>query len=520
MRKYSAALRIISVILIAVSVILYTIFARSGTIIFITFFTGIIILISNSIFRYYQTGIEGHRRAARSRAAITLSVIIYIIIIILLQVTSARHNIKYDTTANKRFSLSPQTKKVLNGINEEIKITCFFSETAEEKSASEDLFKEYTYLNNNIKYQFINPDRDPMSARRYGIDSFGITVVESANGREKIKQITENSLTNAIYRATQIDKKNIYFTIGHGEKSVKNTQNNGISALAQALKSENYNINELPLATNTAVPSDCEVLIVAGPTRDILAPEKDLIDIYLKGGGNALFLIDPVISIPRITDIVSFYGIVIDNNVIVDRLGVLTSGTYLTPVINRYSDHPITRGFKYFSFFPQARSISKADDPGEDYEVNAICFTNKKAYGERDIDLILNGKTRFDEGIDKPGPLSLAATSRVLAKEKFGGYTKQNRTPRIAVYGDSDFLTNKIINLYGNRDLIMNTLNWLARERDLVSIRPENQLVQPVLLTMIEGRLVFWLSAVVMPALIAIIGSITLARKRRNSESN
>ncbi|MDZ7859990.1 MAG: GldG family protein [Candidatus Krumholzibacteriota bacterium] len=520
MRKYSAALRIISVILIAVSATLYTIFARSETIIFITFFTGIVILISNSIFRYYQTGIEGHKRAARSRTAITLSVIMYIIIIVLLQVTSARHNIKYDTTANKRFSLSPQTKKVLGGINEEIKITCFFSETADEKSAHEDLLKEYTYLNNNIKYQFINPDRDPMSARRYGIDSFGITVVESARGREKIKQISENNITNAIYRATHINKKNIYFTVGHGEKSVKNTENNGISALAQALKSENYRIKELPLATSTAVPSDCEVLIVAGPTKDILAAEKDLIASYLKSGGNALFLVDPVISLPRIADIVSFYGIEIDNNVIVDRLGVLTSGTYLTPVINRYSDHPITKGFKYFSFFPQSRSISISHDPGEKYKVNAICFTNKKAYGERDIDLILKGKTRFDEGTDKPGPLSLAATSRVLTDGKSAGFTKQNRTPRIAVYGDSDFLTNKIINLYGNRDLIMNTLSWLSREKNLVSIRPENQLVQPVLLTMIEGRLVFWLSAVVMPALIAIIGSITLARRRRKSESN
>ncbi|MCD6379387.1 hypothetical protein J7M07_02940, partial [bacterium] len=167
-----------------------------------------------------------------------------------------------------------------------------------------------------------------------------------------------------------------------------------------------------------------------------------------------------------------------------------------------------------------ARSISKSMNADKQFNVTSIFYTNKKAYGETDIDMILNGKTRFDEGIDKQGPISLAVTSESIHNKKTNTSTKQDRTARIAVYGDSDFLANKILNLYGNMDLIMNTINWLAADDNLISIRPKNNLIQPVLLTMVEGRIVFWLSTIVMPALIAIIGAIILSRKKRNSESS
>ncbi len=520
MRKHLRTLQILSLILIAAGVTLYTIFARNDAIILIAFLAGLIVFVSCSIFAYHLTVKEGLRRAARSKITITLSVILFTLIIVLFQTISARHNIKYDTTANKRFSLSPQTKQILSKIDKKIKITCFFKDTSKEKPPAEDLLAEYTYLNSRIEYEFINPDRDPIAAHRYNIDSFGITVVESDESREIINEISESKITNAIYRATRIRQKNIIFSAGHGEKSITDTKDSGISDLFEALESENYRVAEFPLTAERIPLSNCDVLVLAGPTKDILPLEEKLISLYLREGGKALFLIDPLIDVPRIADIVSSYGIRIENSVIIDRLGMLTSGTYLTPVVNRYSSHPITKGFKYFSFFPQARSISKSDNPDNNFEVYTICYTNKKAYGETDLARILDGKTRFEEGIDIAGPISLAAVSASLHGKNSGVSPKHIRTTRIAVYGDSDFTANKIINLYGNRDLILNTINWLAIDENLVSIRPKNDLVQPVLLTMIEGRIVFWLSAIVMPALIALIGAVTLARRKKYSESS
>jgi ABC-type uncharacterized transport system involved in gliding motility auxiliary subunit len=499
---------------------MYTVFARNDIIILIVFFAGVIILISCLIFSYKQTEIEGYRRATRSRISITLSVTLFTLILVLFQTISIRHNFKYDTTKNKRFSLSPQTKKILGNLNENIKITSFLKDTSKEKPADEDLFKEYNYLNNNIEYEFINPDRDPMAAHRYNIDSFGTTIVESNKSRERINEISENIITNAIYRVTHMNQKNIYLTTGHGEKSIYDTKNNGISDLAEALRSENYRIISLSLVTKKTAPDNCDILVLAGPTKDILPIEKEIISAYLKNGGKVLFLIDPIVKVPRIADIASEYGIKIENTVIVDRLGVLTSGTYLTPVINRYSDHPITKGFKYFSFFPQARSISKSENADKQFDVTSIFYTNKKAYAETDLNMILNGKTRFEEGVDKQGPISLAATSELARDKKHDIPITHILSPRIAVYGDSDFLTNKILNLYGNKDLILNTINWLAIDSNLISIRPKSNLIQPVLLTMVEGRLVFWLSTIVIPALVGIIGAITLSRKKKNSGSS
>ncbi|MCD6380351.1 Gldg family protein, partial [bacterium] len=161
MRKYLRTLQILSVILIIASITIYTVFARNDIIILIAFFAGVIILFSCLIFSYLQTEKEGQRRASRSKISITLSVILFALSLVLFQTISVRHNIKYDTTGNKRFSLSPQTKKILGDLNENIKITSFLKDTSKEKPADEDLFKEYIYLNNKIEYEFINPDRDP-----------------------------------------------------------------------------------------------------------------------------------------------------------------------------------------------------------------------------------------------------------------------------------------------------------------------------------------------------------------------
>jgi ABC-type uncharacterized transport system involved in gliding motility auxiliary subunit len=88
---------------------------------------------------------------------------------------------------------------------------------------------------------------------------------------------------------------------------------------------------------------------------------------------------------------------------------------------------------------------------------------------------------------------------------------------RVALFGDSDFASNKILDLYGNRDLIMNTINWLTRRENLITIRPRDNLVQPVLLTMQQGRLVFWLSIALLPGLVIIAGIWVLARKRKSA---
>jgi len=93
---------------------------------------------------------------------------------------------------------------------------------------------------------------------------------------------------------------------------------------------------------------------------------------------------------------------------------------------------------------------------------------------------------------------------------------KEELTSRIVVFGDSDFAANSDLKLSGNRDLILNSLNWLAEDEDLISIRPVDNINQPVLLSTRQGRVVFWLSLVALPAIFAVAGILIELGRRRS----
>ena len=82
------------------------------------------------------------------------------------------------------------------------------------------------------------------------------------------------------------------------------------------------------------------------------------------------------------------------------------------------------------------------------------------------------------------------------------------------MFGDSDFAGNSYLNLSGNRDLFMNTLSWLAEEEDLIAIRPKKRESQPVVLSYIQGRVIFWTSVVLLPATVMIFGVVVLRLRR------
>jgi len=459
MRGYLKLHRYLSVLLIAVSAVLYTVAPRFGIQSGIMFFAGMIIFLSCSIFTYRYTDEEGRKRAARSGIEVFLFIVLSALVLILIQVFSIRHNIKIDTTANSRFSLSPQTRSVIGRIEDEVTVTSFQSDTGEDRKRQKDLFSAYRDENLLIDYRFVNPDREPVLARRYKVRNFGVTIVESGGNSEKLYSVTENSLTNAIHRLVNRTRIKACFITGHGEKSIQDGSPEGYADLAGELKGENYSPVSLSIPESGSVPDDCSILIVAGPQRELLPVEKNAVARYLENGRSVLFLLDPITPVSEINDIIHKYGISADNTLVVDRSGVLTTGNYLTPVVNRYGDHPVTADFKYFSFFPQSRSVSRVDTSEAASSVSLLCFTNKNAYAETDIDMILEGRTRFDADNDLKGPVSLAA---VFSGTEGGGPLPaggDGSSSRIAVFGDSDFASNKVLDLYGNRDLIMNTIN-------------------------------------------------------------
>ena len=87
---------------------------------------------------------------------------------------------------------------------------------------------------------------------------------------------------------------------------------------------------------------------------------------------------------------------------------------------------------------------------------------------------------------------------------------------KILVTGDSDFASNKFMK-GGNKDFLLNMLNWLAEEHILISVRRKEPGMTPLLLTAVQGKTVFWLSVVIVPSLLLVMGLGITARRRRGA---
>src|SRR5207253_1883458 len=96
------------------------------------------------------------RRQARYGAVATVSVLVFLAIIVAINYLSARQNKRWDLTANKQNSLSGQTVKVLQELKSPAKFTVF------EKQTDMDRFRnrldEYGYNSKQVAVEYIDPD--------------------------------------------------------------------------------------------------------------------------------------------------------------------------------------------------------------------------------------------------------------------------------------------------------------------------------------------------------------------------
>jgi ABC-type uncharacterized transport system involved in gliding motility auxiliary subunit len=186
----------------------------------------------------------GHRTTRYGLNALVMVVLI-LGVITLVEIVSARHNWRVDLTENRRHSLAPQTVKVLRELAVPVKATAFARPDAGKRTA-DDLLKQYASRSEGkFTYQIVDPDRDPVLARRFGVETYGTVVLEAAPKagqlkEEKITDVEEEKLTNGLIRVTREGKRVVYFLKGHGEKDLAGTEKTGLSEIKGAVEKANY----------------------------------------------------------------------------------------------------------------------------------------------------------------------------------------------------------------------------------------------------------------------------------------
>jgi ABC-type uncharacterized transport system involved in gliding motility auxiliary subunit len=430
-------------------------------------------------------------------------------LLVLINFLSSRHHLRYDTTASHRYSLSDHTVKVLGSLKRDVVIMAFFQE---ENKALRDLLTEYAYRSRKISYRFIDPDSEPGMAEAYQITRYGTTVVQSGEQQEKIDSIQEQDLTNAILKVTREGRKVIYALEGHGEKDIDSSEPAGYSTAREAVENEQYDIRKLILASQQEVPSDCSVLLVAGPQKEPLPGELEAITHYLDAGGKLMVLLDPEPS-AGLTDLLSLYGLQVGQDLVLDASGVgrLFGAGPAMPLVSSYEPHAITEDFNIMTFFPTTRSVTPSTAPPQNLSVQPLVRTGPNSWGETELG---GGTAQMDPGKDLQGPVTIAAAVETRMEEALEDTVPARPMTRLVVFGDSDFASNAYFDLSGNGNLFMNALSWLAEEEDLIAIRPKDVEDRRVTLTSRQSRMIFYVSVFLMPLAALVIGGLVWFRRR------
>ena len=465
-------------------------------------------------------------RQARYGSLAAASVLVVLGILIAINYLSTKYNKRWDLTSARQFSLSDQSRKVLQDLKEPVKIRVFAR--SEEFQRFRDRLDEYTYHSKQVTTEYIDPEKRPGLAQQYGVTSLGTIVFDYAGRTERVTSDSEQEVTNGLIKVIQGRQPKVYFTQGHGEKDTVSADRTGFNGISGALTSDNFVVEKIVLAQVTEVPADADVLVVAGPKTDFLAPEIDVLKAYLARGGKLFVMIDPVLKpdTPQpaaLQALLKDWGIDAPNDVVLDvsGMGRLIGTDESVPVAASYPSHAITQEFNLLTAYPLARSISPVEGGVNGRNPQKLIETGPRSWAESDIKSLSGGQPAKMDGTDKTGPISLGvavsgpATNAPAPKEPpKPGETPKQVEARIVTIGDSDFASNAALGVQGNRDLFLNAVNWLAQQENLISIRAKDPEDRRITLTADQERRIFYLTVLIVPGLILLAGVQTWWRRR------
>lgn len=448
------------------------------------------------------------RRRLVAGAAIAL-------VLIAANVAAASTRAQVDLSANRRFSLSPETRAVVKAVRHELKVTAFLNDTGGSARDARFLLARFHELNRHIDYDIVDPDARPSEARRFGITSYATVVVQYQGRRADAPQVSEPDLATAILRLLRARTPTVCVTTGHGEASLDDDGPSGLSKVATLLEQNAYKAATVDLARGGDVPAECEVVWVAGPRVAFTPAETDALVRYEKAAGKVLVLASPL-SEANVNPMLEPYGITFlggvvadpDRSASVDPTDVVAEDF---PTANPVMDGiprlqlPVTGGF--------LTQPSDQTPPG--LTVSRLAVSSDAAWIESTPDA---GFSR-DAG-DVPGPVVLAAAaddSRIEAgaEQRVGGSHPGIVRTRIVVTGSAEWPTNQLLDRLGNRRLLVGSLSWLTQEEELLTVATRLPGSRPLPWTAERQRQTLFVTVGLVPGLVVLAGLASFAWRRR-----
>ncbi|MFN7500764.1 MAG: GldG family protein [Dolichospermum sp.] len=478
------------------------------------------------------------KRSTQSTTNALIATLSVLVILGLINFLGIRYHLRLDLTDTQLFTLSPQSRELVSNLPETMKVWLF---TKEKNSQDQELLDNYHRQSNKFKFEYVDPELKPGLVDRFGVKDYGEVYLEFQTKRQLVQRISEDErlseikLTNRLQQMINPKTAKVYFLQGHSEHPLSGSKG-AISKAIQGLIDKNFTISTLNLAERPQVPNDADVVIVAGPQKELLTGEVTTLQNYLNRGGNLLLMIDPNTN-PKIDTLLKEWGVRLDNRLVIDNSGESLQLGPATILVTEYGQHPITQDFaNNISVYPLTRPLEI--DPVSGVESMVLLKTKPypNSWAESDQK---SEKLEFNEDKDLKGPLTLgvALTRKLLNSPtaipnpiptaQNSPTTIPNPIPttrtspttakesRLVVFGNSNFATDSLFEQQLNGDVFLNTVSWLSQQDEkLLSIRPKEPKNRRIIISNLEANLLT-ISAVILLPLLGLLTGFIIWWKRR-----
>jgi len=419
-------------------------------------------------------------------------------------VLAARFPARLDLTPDRRFTLSPHTLEVVERLRDDVRITLFYSsQQSDLRQDMAELLGLYDGASTRIDVHLLDLDRSPGAAEQLDVSSYNVAVVESGGRREYVHLMNEDALTAALLRVAGMPTTIAYFLQGHGELDpTDDSERAGATEAARVLAADGFFVQRLAGAAN--IPADANLIVLAGPTRELAEAEVASLTAWVRAGGRLLALVDPETP-PSVAKLLASFGIELGADVVVDESSRLYGTDGLSAGVAYVNQALVEEPLAAQAMLPVAQSVRLVETDG--VTVDYLAMTGEATWADVDRRDPAGGPQAFREGRDRRGPLPVGALARVGEGAGAG---------RVVVIGDADFASNVYLSLLGNRDLLVTAAELAARNEVLGAARPRTTprgTISPIQLTQAESRIVFW-GTVVVPAFLLAATALVVRRRR------
>lgn len=434
-----------------------------------------------------------------------------------------RYDKSFDITKQKLNSISQQSVDILKNLKEKVSLNVYYQGDVHKNEiiGLKILFKKYQAESNQINYKLINAYKDLSAAQVLKREDKGKIVIIASNGKmsQRVSEpIEEESITSAIYRLNQTSFKTIYFLTGHGERQTQTDTDQqqglgyGIGLLIESLNAKGIKTEVLNLGTSTKIPEDAALVAIIGPKKDLIDSEFQILKSYLTSGGRLFVAVDPSNG-TNYNQLTELMGVRVDKNYLLTTQTVAGADA-LTVLGQNFPYKEIAKDLEAnaITLFYESSSVNVVQ--GNSYKQDVVVGTNPIVIPVNDIQ---NYKTEVQGKESDSYNIGIISSYNKESEHNHddADSVENHENSKLAVFGDSDFLSDVYISTGFNKDLALNTFAYMVDAKDLISIRPKTADETKVILTTLNS--IFLIFVPVLSPLILLLTAAILWFRRRSA---